>query len=195
LIHISALGADPQGPSLYQQSKGLGEQGLKSIASSGGLRLTCVRPSVIFGTDDRFINLFAKLQKWFPVMPLAGASARFQPVWVVDVAQAVAHMVNDVRLQGVTYELGGPQVMTLADLVRHAGLWSGHPRPVLPLPMAVGWLQAALMEWAPGEPLMSTDNLASMRTDNVLRGACPGLVDLGLGAGMAIEGVFPTRLP
>jgi NADH dehydrogenase len=195
LIHISALGADPQGPSMYQRSKGMGEQTLQSLAKTNGLRLTLVRPSVIFGSDDHFINLFAKLQKWLPVMPLAGASARFQPIWVMDVAQAVAHLIQDVRLQGFTYELGGPQVLTLAKLVRHAGHWSGHPRPVLPVPMAIGWLQALWMEWAPGEPMMSRDNLASMRADNVLTGQCPGLPELGLGSGMSLEGVYPTQLP
>ena len=195
LVHISALGADPQGPSMYQRSKGRGEQVLHHIAALADLKLTLVRPSVIFGADDQFINLFAKLQKLAPIMPLAGASARFQPVWVQDVAQAVARIVQDVRLQGRTYELGGPDVLTLADLVRHAGRWVGCERPVLPMPVAVGWLQAALMELAPGEPLMSRDNLASMQVDNVLTGQCPGLDALGLGQGMGLDGVFPARLP
>jgi len=195
LIHISALGADPQGPSMYQRSKGRGELALHEVAKAHGLRLSLVRPSVIFGADDRFINVFARLQKWVPVIPLAGASARFQPVWVADVAQAVAQLVGDARLQGMTYELGGPQVLTLADLVRHAGQWAGCPRPVLPMPEAAAWLQSLLMEWAPGEPLMSRDNLASMQVDNVLTGRCPGLKELGTRSGMAIEGVFATRLP
>ena len=195
LVHISALGADPLGPSMYQRSKGRGEQALQDIAASSGLKLTLVRPSVIFGVDDQFINVFAKLQKLAPVMPLAGASARFQPVWGQDVAQAVARIVLNVRLQGRTYELGGPEVLTLADLVRHAGRWAGCERPVLPMPHVVGWLQATLMELAPGEPLMSRDNLASMQVDNVLTGQCPGLDALGLGQGMGLDGVFPARLP
>ncbi len=194
LVHISALGADPQGPSLYQRSKGRGEQALQDIAARTGLKITLVRPSVIFGADDQFINLFAKLQKVAPIMPLAGAGARFQPVWVQDVAQAVARIVQDVRRQGHTYELGGPEVLTLADLVRHAGRWAGCPRPILPLPHAVAWLQAALMELAPGEPLMSRDNLASMQVDNVLSQGLPGLPELGLGQGMELAGVFPARL-
>jgi uncharacterized protein YbjT (DUF2867 family) len=195
LIQISALGADPQGPSMYQRSKGRGELALQEVAKAHGLRLSLVRPSVIFGEDDRFINVFARLQQWVPVIPLAGASARFQPVWVVDVAKAVARLVGDVRLQGMTYELGGPQILTLADLVRHAGQWAGCRRPVLPMPHVAAWLQAMCMEWAPGEPLMSRDNLASMKVDNVLTGRCPGLMELGVGAGMSIEGVFATRLP
>ena len=180
---------------MYQRSKGRGEQVLQNIAALADLKLTLVRPSVIFGADDRFINVFAKLQKVAPIMPLAGASARFQPVRVQDVAQAVARIVQDVRLQGRTYELGGPNVLTLADLVRHAGRWAGCERPVLPMPHVVGWLQATLMELAPGEPLMSRDNLASMQVDNVLTGQCPGLDALGLGQGMGLDGVFPARLP
>ncbi|MEY2803584.1 MAG: azoreductase [Pseudomonadota bacterium] len=195
LVHISALGADPQGPSLYLQSKGRGEQVLRESAQAHGLKLTLMRPSVIFGADDAFINLFARMQRVVPVVPLAGASARFQPVWVQDVAQAVARVVLDVRLQDTTYELGGPEVLTLADLVRHAGRWAGCPRPIVPLPHAVAWLQAALMELAPGEPLMSRDNLASMQVDNVQSGSCPGLAELGLGQGMGLTGIFPVQLP
>lgn len=190
LIHMSALGADTQGPSMYQRSKGRGEQALAGIAQAAHLRLTVFRPSVIFGADDHFINLFARMQKTIPVVPLAGARARFQPVWVQDVAQALGAVVQRPELQGHTYELGGPEVLTLAELVRHAGLWASSPRPIVPLPHAVAWLQAALMELAPGEPLMSRDNLASMRRDNVLTHTCPGLAELGLGTGHALGTVF-----
>ena len=190
LIHISALGADPQGPSMYLRSKGRGEQALQQVALDGGMKLTLIRPSVIFGKDDRFINLFARLQKWTPFVPLAGASAKFQPVWVQDVARSVARVALDSRLQNQHYELGGPQVLNLADLVRHAGRWAGCPRPVLPLPATVAWAQAALMEWMPGDPLMSRDNLASMQVDNVLSGQCPGLAELGLGQGTGLQSVF-----
>lgn len=190
LIHMSALGADPQGPSMYQRSKGRGEQALQALASTSGLRLTVLRPSVVFGQDDRFINLFARMQRVVPLVPLAGAGAKFQPVWVQDVAQAVQQTIEQPKAQGHTYELGGPEVLTLADLVRHAGRWAGCPRPVLPLPHAVAWAQALLMECAPGEPLMSRDNLASMQRDNVLSGSCPGLAELGLGRGRALGAVF-----
>lgn len=195
LIHISALGADPNGPSMYLRSKGRGEQALQAIAQDSGLRLTLVRPSVVFGADDRFIHLLARMQQMLPLVPLACAQARFQPVWVQDVAHAVARMVLDVRLAGRTYELGGPDVFTLAELVRHAGRWAGCPRPIMPMPDALAWLQAALMELAPGEPMMSRDNLASMRNDSVLTGHCPGLAELGLGSGMGLAGVFPAQLP
>ena len=191
LVHISALGADVQGPSMYQRSKGQGELALMSAADKTGLGLTVLRPSVIFGEDDQFINLFARLQKIFPLMPLAGSQARFQPVWVQDVARAVVHCLQDARTIGQGFEACGPEVFTLAELVQTAGRWVGHPRPVLPLPYAAGWLQALLMEWAPGPTLMSRDNLASMQVDNVASGRLDGLEALGIAQPHALTSVFP----
>ena len=191
LVHVSALGADLQGPSMYQRSKAQGERALQSLASAQGLNLTILRPSVIFGKDDAFINLFAKLQKVFPLMPLAGAHTRFQPVSVLDVARALMATLDNPRTTGQVYELGGPEVLTLAQLVQHAGHWAGCERPIFPLPHAVAYLQALAMEWAPGEPLMSRDNLASMQTDNVLSGRLPGLAELGLGRGESLSTAFP----
>ena len=180
LVHVSALGVQADSPSRYQRSKARGE----AVLRASGLDLTILRPSVIFGADDRFLNLFARLQALFPVMPLAGASARFQPVWVEDVAAAVVasllHPAHRKTSIGQTYEAAGPDVMTLAELVRLSGRLSGHPRPVLPLPMALGKLQALVMELAPGEPVMSRDNLDAMSVDNVASGQLPGLVDLGI---------------
>jgi len=180
LVHVSALGADPAGPSRYQRSKARGE----AVLSEAGLDLSILRPSVIFGAEDRFLNLFARLQAVFPIMPLAGAGARFQPVWVGDVAQAVEIcLARPGRTSGTRTEIiecVGPDVLTLADLVRLAGRHGSRQRPVLPLPMAVGRLQALLMELAPGEPLMSRDNLDSMRVDNVATGLHPDLRSLGI---------------
>ena len=191
LIHVSALGADLQGSSMYQRSKAQGERALQSLASARGLALTVLRPSVIFGEDDAFLNLFAKLQKLFPLMPLAGAHTRFQPVSVLDVARAVLSALDNPRTAGQVYELGGPEVFSLAQLVQHAGRWAGCERPILPLPHALGYLQALAMECAPGEPLMSRDNLASLQTDNVLSGRLPGLAALGLGQGISLHQTFP----
>jgi NADH dehydrogenase len=187
LVHISALGADPasvtSAPSRYLRSKSRGEAELQN-AGAQGLQVTVLRPSVIFGADDRFLNLFAALQRVFPLMPLAGAQARFQPVWVEDVAQAVVHCLQDARTIGQSYELCGPSVYTLKELVqlagRAAGVRHGHGRPVIPLPMALGRLQALLMELAPGQPLMSRDNLDSMKVDNVASGRVPGIGALGI---------------
>lgn len=190
VVHISALGADVHGPSMYQRSKARGELALMSAAQSSDLGLTILRPSVIFGTDDRFINLFAKLQSLFPIMPLAGSHTRFQPVWVHDVAQAVVRCLQDARTVGQGYEACGPEVLTLSELVQFAGQWVGHPRPVLPLPHAIGWLQALLMEIAPGPTLMSRDNLASMQVDNIASGRLDGLAALGMTQPRALRAVF-----
>jgi NADH dehydrogenase len=192
LIHVSALGADVHGPSMYQRSKARGELALLSAAEKGPLGLTILRPSVIFGKDDQFINLFAKLQKVFPVMPLAGAHTRFQPVWVHDVAQALVHCVNTSSTEGQVFEACGPDVMTLAELVQLAGRWAGYPRPVLPLPQPIAWLQALLMEWLPGPTLMSRDNLASMKVNNIASGHVPGLRALGISEPKSIKRLFVT---
>lgn len=193
LVHVSALGADPQGPSMYQRSKSQGE----TVLHNAGLQLTVLRPSVIFGAEDKFLNLFAGLQKVAPFMPLAGSGTRFAPVWVADVAHAVAVCLQKPETIGQTYELCGPDVLTLGQLVKLAGQWAGvnqgRGRPVIGLPMWVGWLQAAAMELAPGEPLMSRDNLASMQVDNVGTGLLPGLAALGITAASA-AGVAPTYL-
>ena len=193
LVHVSALGADPQGPSMYQRSKARGE----TVLHNAGLDLTILRPSVIFGAEDKFLNLFADLQSVAPFMPLAGSGTRFQPVWVADVARAVAVCLQKPDTIGQTFELCGPDVLTLGELVKRAGQWAGvnqgRGRPVIGLPMWVGWLQAAAMELAPGEPLMSRDNLASMQVDNVATGKLPGLQALGISAASA-AGVAPTYL-
>ena len=193
LVHVSALGADPQGPSMYQRSKARGE----TVLHNAGLQLTVLRPSVIFGAEDKFLNLFADLQAVAPFMPLAGSGTRFAPVWVADVASAVAVSLQRPDTIGQTYELCGPDVLTLGELVKRAGQWAGvnhgRGRPVIGLPMWVGWLQAAAMELAPGEPLMSRDNLASMKVDNVGTGLLPGLAALGITAASA-AGVAPTYL-
>lgn len=176
LLHVSALGVADDAPSLYLRSKAQGE----AVLRAAGLDLTLLRPSVIFGAQDRFLNLFAKLQALAPVMPLAGANARFQPVWVEDVAAALVACLDQPATIGQTLELAGPEVLTLAQLVQLAGRLSGHERRIVPLPPALARVQAWLMALAPGEPLMSRDNLDSMRVPNVASGQLPGLDSLGL---------------
>ena len=122
---------------------------------------------MVFGPGDSFLTLFARLQKLLPVMPLARADARLQPVYVGDVAQAVVNVLDAPAARHRTLALAGPRAYTLRQLVELAGQWSGHRRPVIALPAALGRLQARLMELAPGEPLMSRDNLDSMTIDNV----------------------------
>jgi NADH dehydrogenase len=186
LIHVSALGVDEASaelaPSMYLRSKGRGEQVLRAGARSGQIDLSILRPSVIFGVEDHFVNLFASLQKLAPILPLAGAQARFQPVWVGDVAAALARCLHDPHTVHQTIECAGPEVLTLSDIVRRAGQWSGCERPILPLPEAVALLQARLMALLPGPTLMSPDNVLSMRLPNVASSLLPGLAGLGIQA-------------
>lgn len=189
VVHVSALGAAVDAPSMYLRSKGRGEEVLRGA----DLELTVLRPSVIFGREDRFLNLFAKLQRVFPVLPLAGSAAKFQPVWVEDVATAILTCLQERRHIDQTFEACGPQVLTLKELVQTAGRLSGCERTVIPLPMALGRLQALLMELAPGEPLMSRDNLDSMKVDNVASGLLPGLQALGI-TPTALSAVAPSYL-
>ena len=193
VVHVSALGAALDAPSMYQRSKARGEQVLQAAA----LDLTLLRPSVIFGAEDKFLNVFAKLQQIFPVIPLARADTRFQPVWVQDVAQAVVHCLQNPDTAGQIFDLCGPDVMTLKQLVQFAGKASGinhgRGRAVLGLPLALGRLQAALMALAPGEPLMSRDNLDSMAVDNIADGLLPGLAALGI-TPASVEAIAPGYL-
>jgi len=193
LVHVSALGAASDAPSMYLRSKAAGETALQA-----GFATACVlRPSVIFGEQDRFMNLFARLQKWLPVFPLAGAEARFQPVWVNDVAQAVVTALQRPGPLAPVYELAGPEMFSLAQLVRLAGIWAGvrHGlgRPVIALSPAMAQSQARLMEYLPGPRLMSRDNLASMQVDNVVSGLWPGLAQLGITAA-SLRAIGPVYL-
>lgn len=168
LVHVSALGADAQGPSEYQRSKAAGEAAIRSAGDHPAW--TILRPSVIFGRGDSFVNLFAGLVRIFPVLPLGGAAARFQPVHVEDVAEVVWRCLNDRSSVGQTFELAGPAVYTLRELVEYIATLTGKRRIVVPLPDRLAALQAAVLERLPG-PLMSRDNLRSMQADNVASGA------------------------
>ena len=194
IVQVSALGAAPDAPSMYQRSKAEGE----AVLTTSGLDVSILRPSVIFGSGDQFLTLFAKLQAVFPVMPLAGAATRFQPVWVEDVAQALVNLLGGWQPgRGASppaiVQACGPDVFTLADLVHIAGHLSGHRRLVLPLPDAIGRLQAMLMEWLPGKTLMSRDNIASMQVDNVAAPGQAGLETLGI-TPQALMAVTPGYL-
>ena len=168
LLHMSALNADVRGPSAYLRSKGEAEV----IVRDSGLAWTIFRPSVVFGPRDRFLNLFACLQSIAPVLALGGANARFQPVYVEDVARAMVTALTDAEAVRAAYDLCGPKVYTLRELVRYAGAVSGHPRPVIGLPGGLAYLQALALELLPGK-LMSRDNLKSMEVDSVCSSAFP----------------------
>lgn len=178
VVHVSALGAQTDAPSRYLRSKARGE----AVLRESGLDVTILRPSVIFGAGDRLLNLFARLQAVFPVMPLGGADSRYQPVWVDDVARAIVLALERPQTAGETIECVGPRTMTLREIVELAGRLAGTPRRVIALPDGLARLQALALELLPGEPLMSRDNLDSMKVPSVASGRLPGLEQLGIRA-------------
>ena len=189
LVHVSALGAGRDAPSMYQRTKAAGE----AILQESGLDWTVLRPSVMFGEGDKFLTLFARLQGILPIVPLAGADTLFQPVWVGDVVSAIVQCLQRDDTARRTYEVCGPERFSLRQLVKLAGRLSGHPRPVVKLPAVLARLQAFLMELAPGQPLMSRDNLDSMKVSNVASGNLPGLDALGISP-RALGDIAPTYI-
>lgn len=185
-LHMSALGADPAGPSHYQRSKAAAEV----LVRASALSWTIYRPSVVFGEGDHFLNLFARLLRYSPFLPLAGATTRFQPVWVEDVAKAFVAGVERQALIGQTLSLVGPKVYTLAELVRLTGEYSGARRPVIALPDWASRLQATAMSVLPHPPL-SHDNLDSLTVDNVDSAGFPAILGW---QPAALEDVAPSWL-
>ncbi len=163
-LHMSALGADSHGPSMYQRSKGDGELAIKTSK----LDWTIFRPSVIFGAQDQFINLFAKLTKLFPAMPLANHQAKFQPVSVNDVATAFVKALTMPQSIHQSYDLVGPKVYTMKEIVEFAARKANTSCTIIPVPPFVGYIQALAFEFLPGPTLMSRDNIASMQQPNTL---------------------------
>lgn len=163
-LHMSALGADSNGPSMYQRSKGDGEAAVKA----SNLDWTIFRPSVIFGAQDQFINLFSKLTKLFPAMPLANHQAKFQPVSVDDVASAFVKSLSMPQTIHRSYGLVGPTVYTMKEIVEFAARRVNTSCVIIPVPAFVGYIQALAFEFLPGPTLMSRDNIASMQLPNTL---------------------------
>jgi len=186
VLHVSALKAAADAPSGYLRSKAAGEAVLKEA----GLDLTIFRPSVIFGQGDAFLTLFARMARIAPFFPLAGADARFQPVWIEDAAAAVADSLFHAESIGAAYDLCGPKQYSLRELVGYAAAVAGHPRLVIGLPQAVAWLQAWAMEFIPNGP-MTRDNVRSMRVPSVCDSGCT--LPFGRSA-TALEIVAPTYL-
>lgn len=169
LLHVSAVGAAPDAPSEYLRSKGVGE---KLVLADDELQATVFRPSVIFGPEDNFLNLFARLARVFPVLPLGSPQAQFQPVYVGDVVKVMLAALAAHSTAGKRYDLCGPQRYTLAELVARVCEMTGRRRWVVGLPDALAMLQAWFLEWTPG-PLMSRDNVRSMRVPSVCDCALP----------------------
>ncbi len=191
LVHVSALGvSDERAPSSYLRSKAAGEQALREVP---GLQVTVLRPSLMFGARDQLTRMFAGIQRMVPLLPLAGAGAKVQPVWVEDVAHAVERCLEHASTIGQTYECAGPDVMTLAQLVRACGRVAGTARPIIPLPGPIARVQAWVFERLPGQPLITRDNLDSLTVPNVAGGQLPGLAAMGIHAA-SFDQIVPTYL-
>ena len=169
LLHMSALGADPKGPSEYLRSKGDGEAVV--MAAQGDLDVTVFRPSVIFGLGDSFLSMFAGVLRKLPFFPLGFGQARFQPVWAADVADAYVDSLGNAATFGQAYDLVGPSIYTLRELVDYTAKLVNSTAKVIPLSEGWAYLQAGLM-WLSPKPLMSPDNLRSMEVDSVCDGKC-----------------------
>lgn len=164
LVQLSALnaGTDDANASHYLKSKGEAER----LIRESGVTYTIVQPSIIFGEDDSFFNRFAGLLKWVPALPLACPDARMQPVWVGDVAEAIAAMLETREAAGQVYPLVGPKAYSLIELVRFTASASGKKRWIIPLPDFLSRLQAMVCDFVPGKPF-SSDNFRSLKIDNV----------------------------
>jgi uncharacterized protein YbjT (DUF2867 family) len=180
LLHMSSLGASAEAPSQYLRSKAAGETALLTLQHK--LHLTIFKPSIIFGRGDSFINLFAKLIKLLPVMVLVKPDARFQPVWVEDIAGCFVNSLKNIDTYGQVYELAGPKVYTFRELVNTIMAMIHIQRPILGLGDRLTYAQAWIMEWLPGQ-LMSRDNVRSMEVPSVSHNVFP-----------AVFGITPTAL-
>jgi uncharacterized protein YbjT (DUF2867 family) len=189
LLHVSALKASLEAPSAYLRSKAEGEGQIRS-AQATGLHTTVFRPSVVFGRDDHFLNMFAKLARLLPGLPLACPDARFQPIFVEDVARAIARSVGDSRTFGQTFNLCGPRTYTLRELVEFVCRTLGLQRKVIGLNPTLSMLQASILEHLPGK-VMTRDNIYSMRIDNTCEGGFPEVFGF---IPTPLEAVVPTYL-
>jgi uncharacterized protein YbjT (DUF2867 family) len=185
LLHVSALGASPEGPSEYQRSKGIGE---RALLDAEDLDVTVFRPSVVFGPEDRFLNQFAALSRFLPVMAVPCPTARFQPVYVGDVARAMHIALEEPEARGKALELCGPRVYETRQLVEYVCAVSGRRRIVIGLPDSLSYLQAWILEHLPGK-LMTRDNYRSMQVPNTCQAPFP----FGLQP-QSLEAVAPAYL-
>jgi uncharacterized protein YbjT (DUF2867 family) len=164
LVHISAIGADADSPSAYARSKALGEDAIKDLYPEAVI----LRPSVVFGPEDDFFNRFAKLARIAPALPLIGGGrTRFQPVYAGDVAKAVMAGLTGKAKAGLPYELGGPEVLTLKEVMQRVLTYTMRKRLLVPEPFWLAKLQAAFLQWLPKPPL-TIDQVRLLQTDNVV---------------------------
>lgn len=194
MVHVSAIGADANSASRYASSKAAGEQAVLAAVPSA----TILRPSVVFGPEDQFTNRFAALARMSPALPLIGGGAtKMQPVYVGDVARAIADAVDGLTKPGATYELGGPEVLSLREIIEFILAITERQRMLVSLPFGLAKLQAAFLQFAPGDLKLTPDQVELLRTDNVVSEAAKsaGLTLEGLGITPdSLEGVTPQYL-
>ena len=187
-IHMSALQAANNAPSQYLRSKAAGEAAISEFNKK--LDITIFRPSVIFGRGDSFINVFANLVKFLPIIALAKPDAKFQPIWVEDVAQAFVNALENTATYGKIYELGGPQIYSLRELLQKVMAILGKPRPIIGLNDKLSMAQGWAMELMPIK-LMSRDNVRSMQVDSICNTAIAPELEI---APTALDVVVPDYL-
>jgi uncharacterized protein YbjT (DUF2867 family) len=194
MVHVSAIGADEKSASHYARAKAAGEQAVLSAVPSA----TILRPSVVFGPEDQFTNRFASLARLSPVLPLiGGGETRMQPVYVGDVATAVADAVDGKAKAGATYELGGPEVLTMREIMEVICKITGRDRALVSLPFGLAKLQAMFLQFAPGALKLTPDQVVMLGSDNVVSEAAKtaGLTLEGLGiAPDSMEAILPQYL-
>jgi len=189
LIHMSAIGADLHAEAEYLRSKGAGEAAVKTAFP----KATILRPSAVFVPADDFLNPFAVMARLSPALPLIGGGhTRFQPVYVGDVAEAIAACLVDPATAGNTYELGGPRIYSFKELMELLMAQIGRQRLLLPLPFGLASFQAMFLEKLPVPPL-TRDQVTLLRRDNVVASGALGLSDLGI-APTSVESIVPTYL-
>ena len=194
LVQVSAIGADANSDAKYARTKALGEAGVREAFPTA----TILRPSIVFGRDDSFFNRFGQMAALSPVLPLIGGGAtRFQPVFVGDVAQAVAKAVSDPATAGQTYELGGPTIYSFRDLMGLIARETGRKPILLPIPFPIAGLIGALAEIPsavlPIPPVLTRDQVELLKSDNVVADGALGLTDLGV-TPTAVEAIIPSYL-
>jgi len=187
LVHVSAIGADPAGPSRYARSKAAGEAAIRTAFPAAVI----LRPSIVFGPEDAFFNRFAAMAR-LPLLPLVCGDSRFQPVYVGDVADAVMAAIGREDAAGRIYELGGPRLARFRDLLGDILGWTRRRCRVVELPLGLARLQAWFCELLPNPPL-TRDQLLLLQKDNVVAEGALGLADLGIAA-TPMEAVVPGYL-
>lgn len=188
-VHVSAIGADPASPSAYGRSKAAGEAQVRAAFPAA----TILRPSLVFGPEDGFLNRFAAMARMAPVMPVIEGDSRFQPVWVVDVARAAALAAQDpARFGGKVFELGGPTVYSFRDILAFVLSETQRSRPMLEVPGFAARLMATAGDILPGMP-MTSDQLAMLGRDNVVGEGVAGLAAFGIEP-TPMEAIAPAYL-